>query len=482
MADRQFTDEELSYPFNSDEFAKGMRSENKMFIGVFAIVGIILLGIALFLNSPGHKESVAQEKAAQEQARIEKEEKAARIQERNDKIRTTEDTNRAGVFPHEFTGTGLDDLTYAMRNTSYRILTAVDNGTVKAGDTLESVKSKVPDAFTASTGVNMNVSWNPAKPKMFAICGTLDGTDYENLSNSILYSAGANGFKGGTFDCINVQSTAVSAAFLPVALTQPEINDPATIPANFVFGSAEEAAQAPLVDPTQSTPVTPDTTSTTAKAPAEIPWGIIIILMLVIVGLGTVSFIGFKVHSLSGKARENARLRDINLREWNALINRYDTVAKEWASYELDPVRILDFPLMSDMREGRTERFHDALRKAKYLKSGDLKELSFQPAGGSAFAAAVDELEKAFNLAEAEAKRVRWNKFSDGERKRLQRAKNLLNLAMDGGATDSERQAAYKRMQRELEGLIVIPKAIVLAIEKKISLSLTDGRTATPVQ
>ena len=52
---------------------------------------------------------------------------------------------------------------------------------------------------------------------------------------------------------------------------------------------------------------------------------------------------------------------------------------------------------------------------------------------------------------------------------RLARAQHLLRLASDSGATPQERQSAYARAQKELDGLIVLPATTRASIERKIA-------------
>ena len=75
----------------------------------------------------------------------------------------------------------------------------------------------------------------------------------------------------------------------------------------------------------------------------------------------------------------------------------------------------------------------------------------------------------AFDVAEAEAIRRRRSDFSAEGQQRLERAQNLLRLAVDGAATPQERQNAYARAQKELDGLIVLPAATRASIERKIA-------------
>jgi hypothetical protein len=75
----------------------------------------------------------------------------------------------------------------------------------------------------------------------------------------------------------------------------------------------------------------------------------------------------------------------------------------------------------------------------------------------------------AFDVAEAEAKRRRRGGFTYDEQEHLVRAQSLLRLAMDEGATPPERQSAYRKAQKELEGLISLPPSMRAQIERHIA-------------
>jgi hypothetical protein len=65
--------------------------------------------------------------------------------------------------------------------------------------------------------------------------------------------------------------------------------------------------------------------------------------------------------------------------------------------------------------------------------------------------------------------RIKDHNFTELERQRLSTARKLLNIASDNAATPAERQTAYKRARRELDGLIVLPEATLAALEVKIA-------------
>lgn len=182
------------------------------------------------------------------------------------------------------------------------------------------------------------------------------------------------------------------------------------------------------------------------------------ILALGVVGGGSM----VAVKKISASKRRKQNFTD----KWDALMKRHDVVRREWASYELDPMKMLDYPVLSDMREKVTVELHAALRKANGLRPVNSKSMALEDADNSKYEAAVEALETAFHVAESEAKRVQWTKFNMDEQKRLTTAKTLLNFVLDGTANEFERQSAYKRLQKEIAGLINIPTPTLAAIEE----------------
>jgi len=81
-------------------------------------------------------------------------------------------------------------------------------------------------------------------------------------------------------------------------------------------------------------------------------------------------------------------------------------------------------------------------------------------------------------VAEREARRIRDSNFTGPERERLETARKLLRIASDAGATPAERQTAYKRARRELDGLIALPEVTLAALEEKMAGMLDAGPKA----
>lgn len=153
-----------------------------------------------------------------------------------------------------------------------------------------------------------------------------------------------------------------------------------------------------------------------------------------------------------------------------ALCADHDEITSRWLDYELDVAKLIDFPVMSDMREPVTVDFHRAKRHADGLRPAEGEKPDANRL--SEYRVSVRDLQVAFDVAEREAKRRRAMDFTVEERRSLDRAKRLIALAEDSGATHAERQQAYRRAQRELEGLIAIPDVADEAISHRIAGAL----------
>ncbi|BBX68401.1 hypothetical protein [Mycolicibacterium psychrotolerans] len=159
---------------------------------------------------------------------------------------------------------------------------------------------------------------------------------------------------------------------------------------------------------------------------------------------------------------------DGNRREIARVLQRHDATDQRWLSYEIDVAKLLDFPVMTDMREPLTLAFHKAKSRADLLRPAHLDDILDDRAAQVEYRDAVGEYVAAFDAAESEAIRRRRSDFSAEDQGRLARAQHLLRLAGDEAATPQERQNAYGRAQRELAGLIVLPPAARAAIESKV--------------
>ncbi len=155
-----------------------------------------------------------------------------------------------------------------------------------------------------------------------------------------------------------------------------------------------------------------------------------------------------------------------SLRRVLAEHSRTDT---RWLEYELDFAKLLDFPLMTDMRNPLTISFHKAKLRAEFLRPAQAEDLLDDRDAAAQYLAAVENYATAFNIAEAEAIRTRRNDFSRGDQQRIARAQSLLRVASDSAAAPQERKNAYELARKELDGLIVLPSTTQASIERVIS-------------
>ncbi|MBV8863176.1 MAG: hypothetical protein JO259_15160 [Mycobacterium sp.] len=151
------------------------------------------------------------------------------------------------------------------------------------------------------------------------------------------------------------------------------------------------------------------------------------------------------------------------------LLALHDQTDARWLDYELDIAKLLDFPLMTDLRNPLTVAFHKAKRQADLLRPDKAENLLSDRNAQLDYRDAVHEYISAFEIAEAEAIRRRRSDFSADDQQRLARAQHLLKLAQDVAASPQERQYAYTRAGKELDGLIVLPAPTRASIERRIA-------------
>lgn len=179
---------------------------------------------------------------------------------------------------------------------------------------------------------------------------------------------------------------------------------------------------------------------------------------------------------VAGTAASSVVGADGASRDLQRALADHDAVSRRWLDHELDAAKVIDYPLMTDMREPLTRDFHRAKRRADALRP----EEGEQPdaARVAEYREAVDAFEDAFEVALSEARRRAQHDFSDVERKRLQTARMLVGIAVDEAASAAERQSAYRRARAELDGLIVLPDATTADLEQRIAGAIERG-TAT---
>jgi hypothetical protein len=174
----------------------------------------------------------------------------------------------------------------------------------------------------------------------------------------------------------------------------------------------------------------------------------------------------------SGRRRDSVGIEDGYRREVVKLLAEHDRTDAHWLEYEVDIAKLLDFPLMTDMRNPLTVAFHKAKRQADLLRPETPEDLLKDRNAQLEYRDAVHEYVSAFEVAEAEAIRRRRSDFSSDDQQRLARAQHLLQLAEDSAASPQERQNAYARASKELDGLIALPAPARASIERRIAAAI----------
>jgi hypothetical protein len=203
-------------------------------------------------------------------------------------------------------------------------------------------------------------------------------------------------------------------------------------------------------------------------------------LLIVVVPLIGLAYGGFKavskvrdraddVPAVSGSPQAQRTSTSAQRRAIERTVREHDRTDTRWLDYEMDVSKLLDYPLMTDMRDPFTQRFHRAKLRADLLRPAEAGDLLDDSAAARDYRDAVEEYVTAFEVAEAEAIRKRRNDFSRDQQQRLSRAHSALRIATDTAATPQERGRAFDVARRELDGLIVLPERTRAAIERGIA-------------
>jgi limonene-1,2-epoxide hydrolase len=205
----------------------------------------------------------------------------------------------------------------------------------------------------------------------------------------------------------------------------------------------------------------------------------IVELLIVIVPLIGLMYGGYKaVSKVRERADAPARIdapepeRRNSAVQWQAImrmVREHDRTDTRWLDYEIDISKLLDYPLMTDMRDPLTQRFHRAKLRADMLRPADAGDLLDDTETTRQYLDAVEEYVTAFDVAEAEAIRKRRSDFSREDQQRLSRAHGAMRIATDSAATPQEREHAFDVARRELDGLVVLPERTRAAIERGIT-------------
>ncbi|WP_336644816.1 hypothetical protein [Microbacterium sp. USHLN186] len=161
------------------------------------------------------------------------------------------------------------------------------------------------------------------------------------------------------------------------------------------------------------------------------------------------------------------------------LFAEHDEITARWLDYELDVAKLIAFPAMSDGRQPLTAAFLRAKKTADTLRPAKA-DARLTETEIAEYLDAVGAYAVAFDVAERDARRLRDSNFSEDERKRLDRAQHMLQVALDEAATQAERNLAYKRVREELDGLILLSDEAVDVLEKKVAGQIAAAPASAP--
>lgn len=148
------------------------------------------------------------------------------------------------------------------------------------------------------------------------------------------------------------------------------------------------------------------------------------------------------------------------MQDFSADMKILKTIEKEWLDTQSDITKILKFPMFSDIREPLVQSFHTKLSVAQSFASKELTDN---------FVLTISELKTSWSLLCYEARRVEISNFDIDERRKIIKASDLMNIALNVASSPSERQSAYRKAMEQLKGLVAIPELAMQSIEHAVS-------------
>ena len=133
--------------------------------------------------------------------------------------------------------------------------------------------------------------------------------------------------------------------------------------------------------------------------------------------------------------------------QWQAIMRtarEHDRTDTRWLDYELDVGKLLDYPLMTDMRDPLTQRFHRAKLRADLLRPADAGDLLDDSDAARQYrrrrGGVRDRVRRCGGRSNPQAtKRL----LAGGTAAALTRAHSALRIASDTAATPQERERAF---------------------------------------
>lgn len=152
-------------------------------------------------------------------------------------------------------------------------------------------------------------------------------------------------------------------------------------------------------------------------------------------------------------ATEGADVQEVRL--------KLEGLEKEINAYGNDIVKLLKFPIMSDLRDENTLDMMLALKNSKSIDAAS---------NPKKFRKAVNYLERKFMKAESNALIIASTVFSDEQRKKAEKARDLFAVACNEASSEQEKKNAFKQGFRQLEGVVSITDSAIENMRVKVGI------------
>lgn len=136
-------------------------------------------------------------------------------------------------------------------------------------------------------------------------------------------------------------------------------------------------------------------------------------------------------------------------------------IEADYAKYTNDIINLIRYPAMADASIPETRDLIRSLRNARREAEGNDKDRAVK---------AVTELENAFIIAENRAQTLAASYLQEKSRNSLNKAEQLLKIAIDEAASDNERSLGFKAGIKALEGVIPVSADAIEAFKTKNGL------------
>lgn len=160
------------------------------------------------------------------------------------------------------------------------------------------------------------------------------------------------------------------------------------------------------------------------------------------------------------EVRNNGTPQKGTQQSYLSLSSRLERLEESWMEYELNPNLLLNYPLMSDASCEETANFFLRIGQAQALCETAKEDESSL----GEFASALEGAELAFVKAESNAKKVRLAYLSSEQRKAVEKSRPLVAMYRDEEASPQERINAFKKANRNLEGIMMLPERPIMGL------------------